>query len=399
MKKFFLILCFVFCLSSLFCWNVYSDADNETRYVLEYVDDLILAEQYETAFGIVSGEENEYILAKKIEIAVNYFAQSIMHKMFAFKDMDEGETLLSLRTSAGNFPLVMFNPVEAVEAFKAKKGDKAVLDYALGLFYYDVQSRYGDEWFIPKKELYENIIHYLQKAYAAGCYDSYSLSILAISYFSSEDYFSAASVFRLKEAEFELSPDDNYHCGLALWLSKNPEQALGYIAESIDGYADIPAYQCESYIIAARICLSIPDFNKAESFLIECKKKFPYDYRIPQYSISLYAMQNLNANAVEAAFELFSLAPENPAACQMIIEQGQASADLDFLPDFFEAAIKMYKDNSGACENLYFHYAYSLYLMGREDVARNVAFKAKEVFLKNGNLTSEVENMLDQLIE
>ena len=88
MKKFlfFLICLFVFG-SSLFGWDVYSGADDATKAVLAKVDSLIEQEQYQSAFSAANGEgcQEEYLIAKRIEIATNYFALSIMHQMFTIK--------------------------------------------------------------------------------------------------------------------------------------------------------------------------------------------------------------------------------------------------------------------------------------------------------------------------
>ena len=115
------------------------------------------------------------------------------------------------------------------------------------------------------------------------------------------------------------------------------------------------------------------------------------------FTILFYAVQNLNDQAIEAAFELFAMAPTNPSACQLIMQQAQSAENMDFLPDFFESALKLYAKNSGAVENLYFHYAYTLCIMGRNEEAWDMVQKAREVFTQNGTLTPEIEQSLDQI--
>ena len=84
MKKFlFSLICLFVFGTSLFGWDVYSGADDATKAVLAKVDTLIAEEQYQSAFSAANGEDcqEEYLLAKRIEIATNYFAQSIMHQI------------------------------------------------------------------------------------------------------------------------------------------------------------------------------------------------------------------------------------------------------------------------------------------------------------------------------
>ena len=91
LRKLFIVFLFILCLSSLFAdRSAYSGADKITQSFLEKVDELIEQQQYAAAFGMLS-MENEFFIAKKIEIAINYFVQSIMHQMFAFENLKEGQ--------------------------------------------------------------------------------------------------------------------------------------------------------------------------------------------------------------------------------------------------------------------------------------------------------------------
>ena len=93
MKKVFLVLLCAFLVSAVYSKNIYDSADEETKALIEQADQLIEERKYETAFGLLSSDANEYIIAKRTEIATNYFAQSLMHQVFAFKDLEESETL------------------------------------------------------------------------------------------------------------------------------------------------------------------------------------------------------------------------------------------------------------------------------------------------------------------
>ncbi len=125
-----IILCFTF---SLFAKDVYSDADAKTKAVLANVDELIEKRQYQSAFDALRKADNEFLLAKKVEVTIYYFAKSTMHQMFAFKNLSENETLYDVRIGDGTFNMVLFDPVKAINEFVAKNGEKPILNYALGL--------------------------------------------------------------------------------------------------------------------------------------------------------------------------------------------------------------------------------------------------------------------------
>ena len=401
MKKFlFSLICLLVFGSSLFGWDVYSGANDATKAVLAKVDALIEQEQYQSAFGATNGEDcqEEYLLAKRIEIATNYFAQSIMHQMFAFKNLEEGQTLYDVRTGTGDYSLMMFDPVAAVESFMEQNGEKPVLYYALGAYYTDVRSRYGDQWLITVDELYEKTAENFRKAYDAGVYDAFSLSELGMSYAYLGDNDSAISIYEAKEKQYELTGDDDYNYGFCFLRKGQTEKGAYYLENSIDKYADNPQYQYDSYSLVVQVyIMTLKDFESAGKILLNFKRDFPTDYRVTLFTILFYAAQNLNDQAIESSLELFAIAPTNPSACQLIMQQGQSAGNMEFLPGFFDQALVLYAENSGAVANLYFHYAYTLCLMQRNEEAWNMVLKAREAFTQNGTLTSDIEQSLDQI--
>lgn len=398
MKKIVILFTLVLCFSaSLFCKDIYAKADKKTKALLKEVNELLEKNQFETAFQKVSSEDNEYILAKKVEIACNGFSQSFAHQMFAFKDLEENETLLDVRTSDGSFSLILFDPVKSIESFTEKYGEMPILNYALGMYYQDVFNHYQSNWLISDEELINNIIKYFQKALDEKCYDEYSLSCLASNYYRNNDLDSSSKIYQKKEKEFNLNTTDNFHYGIVLWLSGNPKKGIEYEKKSIEGYNDNPEYQVDSYIACARICFSIPDFKSAEQFLSECRNKYPDEYRVSQYSVTLYALQDDRENTINAALELLKYGPSNPTTCQLIMQECNNAVRPELAIEFFKEAVKLYENDSSACENLYFHFSYEYYLMGRAEDAKEMALKARVYFEKNKTLTTDIEQLLEVL--
>ncbi len=397
MKKNFIItilFCFTVC---LFSKDIYDGADKETQNLLKEIDSLIEKEQYQSAFYKTS-EKNEYLLTKRVEISTQYFAHSIMHQLFAFKDLKDGETLYQVRTSDGDFQMSMADPVKAIENFEKEHGEKPILKWALGLYYQDVIDRYYDKWLISVDELREKVFLNFKMALDAGCYDEYSLSVLATSYYNKRDLESAVNIYQKKAKEFEFTATDNFHYGIILWMLNDGKKGIEYVKKSVEGYKNQPEYQSDAYIVVARIAMTISDFKTSEKYLNECKKNYPKDYRVAQYRIALYAHQNNKSKAIASAMELYSYAPGNPTVCQMVMEQCENAGKTEFALEFFKEAIKKYADDDKACENLYFHYAYQYYNMDMPDEAKQMALKAREYFIKNGDLTSEISELLDNLI-
>ena len=106
MKKGIFLFLFVLAFSSVFAKqfsSVYNGADEKTLEIINTCDEQIEKKQYQSAVYTVGGCENEYIIYKYIEVCTQYFAQSIMHTLFAFKNLEKNETLYDVRTGEGSF--------------------------------------------------------------------------------------------------------------------------------------------------------------------------------------------------------------------------------------------------------------------------------------------------------
>jgi len=397
MKKCIAAVFVLFCSAGMFAQkSPYNSAPADSQVLLKKADEFIRKEQYESAFETLSKGSDEFVLAKKIEIAINYFAQSMMHQMFAFKNLKKGETLYDVRTGTGSYSMVLFDPVKVVEEYEKKNGEKPVLNYALGLYYDDVLLRYQGQWLLSDKELMQKTIERLQKAVNRDCYDAHSLSVLAIAYYKNGNLLDAEKMYAKKiESGFELSANDYFNLGTICLQKKNFASALHYAENSIQGYKDEPEYQSDAYVICIESCLELHNYKKAESFLKAAAKHFPKDYRIVQRAIALYAVQKNKKATLEAAEKLFSLAPENPAVSQIIMREYFNAGTEEWLPEFFDDCLKAYSKAGKARQNLLYHYAYALHELGDKEKAAETAKNARAEFIKNGELTAEIGNALD----
>ena len=74
--------------------TVFGQTESET---VKKANDFIASKKYETAFKTLQDfdpkNEKPNISLLKEEIALNYFVTSIMHEMFAFKDLEKGEDI------------------------------------------------------------------------------------------------------------------------------------------------------------------------------------------------------------------------------------------------------------------------------------------------------------------
>ena len=75
-------------------------AQNETS-TLKKAEQMVASRQYASAYRLLDeydpSNDNIAVLLKKEEIVLKYFAQSMMHRFFSLKDLNDGETLQSVR--------------------------------------------------------------------------------------------------------------------------------------------------------------------------------------------------------------------------------------------------------------------------------------------------------------
>ena len=374
----------------------YDSADIQTKQLLSEIDNLITEKKYEAAFSKTDDIENEYTLTKRIEIATSYFAQSMMHQMFAFKDLGKDETLHSVRTNDGTFSMVMFDPVEAVKKYVESNGAKPILDYALAVYYDSVYYCYGENWLISIDEIINNIVKYAQCGLDNGYYDDWILSELAVFYrrqnINDKSY---ETYIKKQQLGFDFSEDDNYNFAWVLLSKGDTKKAVEYAEKSIIGYKDNAQYQADAFLLCTELYTDLKDYKKAEKKYKEWESITPKDYRICYNKIYFYGLQNDKDKSIENAKILFTYGPSNPSTTQMAMQKFYDTKHSDWIPTYFETLIQEYQKDSLALQNLYFHFAYYYSIEKNNEKCKENAVKAREYFTSNGTLTDEISNMLD----
>lgn len=400
-KKLICTLLLLVCTGMLFAQKTpYDSADAATKKLLTEIDSLIDARKYQTAFGKTAEIVNEYTLTKRVEIATSYFAQSIMHTMFAFKNLEDGETLSSVRKGTGTYSSTMFDPVEAITDYTAKNGTKPILDYALAVYYDSVYYCYGDNWLISRNEQIDKVIQYAQSGLDNGFYDAYILSELAAFYTRKGSDEKARETYRIKqELGFELSTNDCFNLGTSYFRQGNYEAALPLIEKTIEGYADIPEYQIDSFLLCAQMCTALGDFTKAEQYFNAWEALSPQDYRISYNRIYLYAAQGNLEKSIENAKVLFTYGPTNPSTIQMAMQMYYNARQGAMIEPYLKALETAYADDVHALQNISYHFAYYYSMEENKPACAEYVEKARGYFILNGELTDEIEGLFTQMLQ
>ena len=152
--------------------------------VLNEADSLVKLKKYNSAFNLLNSQtdtnRNPEIVCKKIDIALNYFVNSMMHQLFSFKDIAIDESIDDYRGSAGQFQMYHFQIDSVLLSLIQNNPENGKLYKYLGDFYYDVQTRYNNQWLKTYDELTDLSLKNYEKANSLGTMDYQSLHNLGV---------------------------------------------------------------------------------------------------------------------------------------------------------------------------------------------------------------------------
>src|SRR5574344_445846 len=399
LRKISLILIFLYITAAGFAEipDPYAPADDATKKILTEVDDLITQKKYESAFNQLGQvNDNEYLLAKKISLCINYFVSSIMHQEFAFKDLAENESLNDARSNNAAIQTIPFNPVATVGEFEKQKGPSAILEKTLGDYYASVYNHYSGNWLSSDEEILTNCEKYYQMAYEKDCYELLSLDNYGLASIQLKHFDNAIEAFQ-KELTFTDTADIHYNLALAYINIADNKSAFAQASKAAEGYENNDDYRTDAYLLCADALTYDNNTEEAENYVNKILSYSENNYRAFDELIFI----NLTAQKLDAAAlyadKLFALAPESPAATQMVFRR-YYSENKEELEKFFKRNLETYKDQPADLGNLYYHLAYYYLSVDKKEDAITNANLAKTNYIAAEQYTDNTKDAIDQLL-
>jgi len=360
----------------------WESADKETKSVLVRVDSMISQGQYKSAYDELEkvGEKNSFILAKQAEICINFYAQSISHRFFGLTDLKKGQTLDDVRKFGGNFSLVAFDPEENFKDRIPGK-DSGILYLEQGNYYFDVLQRYSGSWKIADSEIVNRIIDSYENAFRQNIITESSLNNYANTQLQQKQFSKAAEKLIQLTSMSPKNGDYQYNLAYAFLLTGKYESALERAKLAASLYKN-NSYVFDSYLLASDADSNLNRVDDALMYLQKADQLIPGDYRIPMKKNKLLVEANRISEAADAGIQLFSMAPDNPAAGQMLLRNYEASSHGVQLLDLFQVLAGKYSANSAVLANIYFCKSQAEYHLGRKKDAISSIEIAREYFKK-----------------
>ena len=214
-------------------------AQNEAS-VLEKANKFINEKKYESAFKTLQDfdtkNENPNIVLLKEDIALNYFVTSIMHEMFAFKDLKENEDIMDFRGKTGSFGMYLFSIDSTLNKLIKIYPDNYKLYKGLGDFYYQVQQKYSGNWLEDDDAITNLIIKNYQVVIDHNIADDNVYFATGLQYLTREKYKESIPFFQ-KSIEINKDfADGHYNLAYAYLYTDDRENALKYAKNSLDLY-------------------------------------------------------------------------------------------------------------------------------------------------------------------
>lgn len=363
------------------------------------VDKLIADKKYSTAFKLLSAMDDgktEDVLVKQFYFVTEYFIQSTMHQMFLFKDLEPGESILELRKELplGDFEYTLFDPVEVYNGFISINGPSPHLDLALGEYYLDAISRYGDQWLISPDEVQQKVKALFISADNAGISTGNSLSTLGEYAYYNGDYTSSKEYYsRSLELEYDNANAHYNYAGTLFSLGETDEFFI-HLQYAIDNYED-SRYRADAFYMAAQGAIQISDLERAEKYLLGGYDAYPQEYRFAQNLNNLYIHLKRFEDAAKFADAIYSMDPKNPNASRMVMDNYNNNNQYGELVGFFLRNLETYKDNENAIGNLSYHLA----LLYSEHGEKELALSSLDVAEKNFKSVFSEDNAVFGVIE
>ncbi len=384
---------------------LFGDASEQDREVLNRVEKLAAEGKWKSAWTALSEADPEnlspFLLAEKIRLALDGYAQTTMHLLYGFVDLEEGENLELLRFGAPETgDPIDFNPAQIADSLEEREeAIPPVLSLKMGDYYHTIWQNYQGQWLMPDEDVLVKGVENYDRAFAYDLYSPASLDnqsgmLLAL------QRFEGAEKIILKA--LELSPDSNaLNLRLAeVYYSTGRVDDVYPLADKVIATAADDYELNDGYIVAIRAGLQALDQEKLTKYIDGLEQSFPGDYT-PGLIRHLVAVQLGDSEAADAAADQVTKAfSGDPEVVRSLLSTWLSANDPDSGFKYLDRAIGR-GGSDDAMASFYFYRAilHSEVAMGEEDLRMALLdlSAAKTLFSKSYPEGHEIFTILEEI--
>jgi len=365
--------------------------------MIEKANKLIENKKYESAYNILNeadpNNKKPEIVIAKTDLFLNYFVTSIMHQMFALKDLEPEEEILDIRGSKGTFSMFAFSPDSILLDLILKYPTNYKLKKELGYYYHEVHLKYQGRWLIPDSILVDKFKTNYLTAYENDVFDYWSAYGIGYAYLMQQDYASSIPYFE-KSAELKNDyPSSHYNLAYAYLYTDQREKGIESAKAAMDLY-DYSQYKADAARMIAVMYRELEDFDNAIDYYKQADKIQPDDYYTLKPLLELELSLN-KSTYQERTNQLFKIAPSNPTIYQDLMKIYWNYEKIDELLAFLTSQHNIFLSDNKVNGNLYFYKALIQYDKEDFNNSKSNFEKSREIFKKVYEPNHQVFEVID----
>jgi tetratricopeptide (TPR) repeat protein len=350
--------------------------------VLEEANGLIEQKKYETAYQVlyVADPANHIpdIAMAKTNLFLDYFVTSIMHQVFALKDLEPGEDISEIRGSNGSFSMFAFAPDSVLNPLIEQYPENYELRKTLGYFYHEVHLKYAQSWLEPDSVVIERFLENYKIAYAHGVYDYWTTYGIGYACLIKQDFESAIPYLKKSTELNHNYPSSHYNLAYAYLYTDQREKGIESAKMAMELY-DMLNLKADAARMIGVMYRELEDPENALNYYRQADALQTNDYYTLKPLLDLELTLNKETYPARTK-QFFLLAPGNPTIYQDLMTMywindrpGELLAFLSSQHEFFLADPKV----NG---NLYFYEAVIQYDQSDFKTAKTSFEKSREIF-------------------
>ncbi len=363
-------------------------------------EELIENKKYDSAYLLLEKvdptNKNPKIVIEKTRILLDYFVSSMMHQLYALKDLEEDEELMDIRGSEGSFSMYYFPPDSILNVLIKQNPENFKLRKTLGYFYHEVNLKYGSNWLEPDSIIFKRIIENYDVAYKNGEFDYWSLYGIGYAYLNQNKVEESIPYF-IKSIELNDNyPSSYYNLAYAYLTINEREKAIENAKKALKLYEYVD-YKSDAAKMLGIIYAELNDFQNALKYHREANSITPNNYYVLKPLLDI-EVKTESDEYKKITSEFFMLDPGNPTIYQDLEEVYWVNGKENYLLSFFENQKINFSDNYKVLGNLHFYIA-RIY-DGKEEI-KNAKFnfeKAREIFEKVYEPNHRVFEIIDTFL-
>ncbi|MBN2321019.1 MAG: hypothetical protein JXR49_18215 [Acidobacteria bacterium] len=357
-----------------------------TAEVLEDVDRLVGEKKYLSALKLLNeqenGDSNPDIALKKAELALKYFVNSINHRIFSFKDLEEDEDILDVRGAEGTSFIYPFDMEEVFPPLIENYPEDPRLPLALADYYIDVYEKYRGRWEKSDEDVLKSARSYYDEALALGDPDAGAYFRAGKAALYMNDLNGAAGLLETSVRKSGGYAPARYNLAYTYLFLNRPADAASHAVAACEIYDEIPL-KADAAMLAGQAYQELGNTEEALRYFLLCDGIAPKKYENMRRLMGLYVKLGQGEEARALGERIYEMNPVNPTASRAFLDSYMGSSLEGQLSGIFKELAVKYAENPEAVGNALYHLSVFYMYKGDSAMALKTIDEAEKSFRKS----------------